>query len=488
MFESFNHENEKESRAEQAGFFGETNRETGEYHYRNGYTQSIYSDARYIPADDSTTPAHFYVPPQRSQPEHAESRMKKDSGLGKVLAAVAICLAFSVIGGVIGGGIIARKNSTRLSELETMVAQMQPAAQTKQGLSADDNIYEDRQNPVMTELSSSTVTPAQIYDLACAQVVGITTEVTYSNFFGQTSSSAVSGTGFIISRDGYIVTNHHVIEYAYKYGYTISAMLYDGSVYEAEIIGTDQDNDIAVLKIEASNLAPVMFGDSDSIHVGDMAYAVGNPLGELEFTMTSGTVSALNRLISSDTSDIPVNMFQIDAAVNSGNSGGPVYNSAGEVIGVVTAKYSSSGVEGIGFAIPAKDARRIAEDIIENGYVKGKAYLGIYYDESSNSIYNRYYRDLWNAPEGVLVLQVERGSCAEKAGLYDYDTIMAIDDQAVASGSDLLTILRNHSAGDVITITVYRAMDERMGSQILNLSVTLDEAVPKNKNAGMSAA
>ena len=319
-------------------------------------------------------------------------------------------------------------------------------------------------------------------------MVGVTTEVTYTNFFGQTSSSAVSGTGFLISSDGYILTNYHVIEYAHKYNYAVKVMMHDGTAYDAAIVGVEQDNDLAVLKIEAAGLACATLGDSDALSVGDAAYAVGNPLGELEFTMTSGTISALDRLITTDSASPAINMFQIDAAVNSGNSGGPVYNTAGDVIGVVTAKYKESGVEGIGFAIPINDAGLIAQDLIRNGYVTGKAFLGIYYDESNTSIYNRYYRNLWGSPKGVMVLGIDRNSAAAKAGFEEFDTITAIDGHPVENCSDLLNLLKRYSAGDTAEITIYRATAASSSGGSMVLTVTFDEAVPHAVNNGMSLA
>lgn len=188
-----------------------------------------------------------------------------------------------------------------------------------------------------------------------------------------TSSAAVSGSGFIASSDGYIITNYHVIQNAYEGNFDINVMTHDGTKYIATVVGTEQDNDIAVLKIDAEGLNPVTFGDSDELAVGDTVYAVGNPLGELEFSMSTGHVSAKDRAITTEESATPINVFQIDAAVNSGNSGGPVYNDQGQVVGVVNAKYSATGVEGIGFAIPANDAVSIANDLITKGYVTGKA-------------------------------------------------------------------------------------------------------------------
>ena len=317
---------------------------------------------------------------------------------------------------------------------------------------------------------SDTMLPEDIYALACRQVVGVTTEVTYYNIFGQSGSSVVSGTGLILTEDGYILTNYHVIEDAMLGGYSISVLLYDGTEYTAEVVGVETDSDLAVLKIAANGLSAATLGDSDETHVGQTIYTVGNPLGELSYTMTSGIVSATDRSIETDPG-ATVTMFQIDAAVNSGNSGGPVYNTSGQVIGIVTAKYGSDGddspVEGLGFAIPISDARFVANEIIANGYVSGKASLGITPITVSAST-AQYY----SMVEGAYIYAVDAGSCAETAGLLLGDIIVSVDDSAVADEDDLVTVLRQYHAGDSARITVYR------GGDYLEFSVTFDEAVP----------
>ena len=313
---------------------------------------------------------------------------------------------------------------------------------------------------------SGVLSASDIYALACEQVVGVTTEVTYTNYFGMNSSSAVSGTGFIISEDGYILTNYHVIELAAQNGKDVNVILYDGTRYNAAIVGYEKYNDVAVLKIEASGLNSVKLGNSDSISVGEVVYAVGNPLGELDFSMSTGHVSALDRAITSDESGVAINMFQIDAAVNSGNSGGPVYNAAGEVIGIVTAKYASTGVEGLGFAIPINDAWSIANDLITKGYVTGKAYMGVFVDQRYGSMYARY----WGMPVGAYISSVESGSCAEKAGIQPMDIITKLGDKEITGYTDLMSVLHSFSAGETTTVTVYR------GGEDIELMITFDEA------------
>ncbi len=443
------------------GYSGDTDRVNGEYHYKNGYTQKIYSDAHYVPEDENTVPPRYYTPPEKPVKEPKPPRQKKNhSGFVKSLC---LCLVCALLGGVVGAAIMNGSMDSRIDALEESLA-----AQAEETTAILGN-----QSAVTAAPVSTAAKPiAAIYDQACDQVVGITTEVTYTNFFGQTSSSAVSGSGFIVSQDGYILTNYHVIEYAYQGGYTITVMLYDGTRYEATIVGVEDCNDIAVLKIDATGLTPVTFGDSDQISVGDDVYAVGNPLGELEFSMTTGHVSALDRLITTEENSEPINMFQIDAAVNAGNSGGPVYNGNGEVIGIVTAKYSDTGVEGLGFAIPINDAVKIADDLITKGYVTGKAYMGVQIDERYNSMYSQYY----GMPIGAYVYSVESGSCAEKAGIQAGDIITKIGDTEVTSYSELKQAIKQYSAGDTAEIELYRAGE----SQIL--SITFDESVPDSAN------
>lgn len=313
------------------------------------------------------------------------------------------------------------------------------------------------------------LTASQIYSLALEQVVGINSKPT-KNVFGQSSNSAVSGSGFVISEDGYILTNYHVIEYCVNYNYTLEVLFNNGNSYPATIVGYEESNDVAVIKIDASGLNPVTFGSNDAMNVGDSVFPVGNPLGELTYTMTFGIISALDREISTDVST-KINMFQIDAAVNEGNSGGPVYNEYGEVIGIVTAKYLDTGVEGLGFAIPIDDVIGLVSQLIENGYISGKAYLGVVV-QTMDSSFASYY----NVPEGAYIREISKGSCAEKAGLRVGDIITKANGEDVGSMEDLVTILKDCSAGDTIAIEVYRS-----GSTV-TVNATLDEKLPTAAN------
>lgn len=430
----------------------------GEYQYKSGYTQRIYADAHYAPADESTVPPRYYTPPRRPSKVSPEKKPRKK---GTFLKVACLCLVCALLGSVGGAALVGRSLSGRITALEE-AQESRPSVV----LGTDSA---STQKVAKGEISSAQPL-AQLYEKACQQVVGITTEVTVQNFFGQTSTSAVSGSGFIISEDGYILTNYHVIEYADKGGYEITVMLHDGTRYEASIVGSEESNDVAVLKIDATGLTPVTLGNSDTIMVGDEVHAVGNPLGELEFSMTNGHVSALDRVITTENGGDAINMFQIDAAVNPGNSGGPVYDAAGAVIGVVTAKYSSTGVEGLGFAIPINDAVRIAEDLITKGYVTGKAYLGVSVETQYNAMYAQYY----NMPLGAYIAGVEKDSCAEKAGLQTGDIITRVGDTTVESYNDLKQALKDYSAGDTAELEVYRA------DKSMTVTVVFDEAKPSN--------
>ncbi len=448
-------------------FAGASNNQESEYHYSRSYGDSIYSDAHYVPEAESTVPPRYYTPPETRAKEPKQSRKK--SGAGKWVAGIAICLVCAILGGLGGAALMGRMMDERLAGIEQSINEIY---ESRNVLTTSNNVYT---GPALTADASdpSALAAYSIYDLACSQVVGITSEITYQNFFGMNSSAAVSGSGFVLTADGYILTNFHVIEDAYQSNAEINVMTHDGTKYPATIVGFESDNDIAVLKIEADNLTPVVIGDSDAMKVGDVVYAVGNPLGELEFSMSTGHVSAKDRQIGEGASADLINMFQLDAAVNSGNSGGPVYNGRGEVVGVVTAKYASNGVEGLGFAIPINDAADIANDLITKGYVTGKAYMSLSIRQDYTSMYAQYYG--W--PMGAMVAEVVEGGAAEKAGIQAGDIITGVDDSTVESYNDLKSAVKNYSAGDSAVVTLYRAGEE------MTVNIIFDEAQPEVQEA-----
>lgn len=306
------------------------------------------------------------------------------------------------------------------------------------------------------------MTPAEVYAANVNSTVGITTSVT-TNFWGFQTTSAASGSGFILTGDGYVLTNYHVIESSNS----ISVTLYDGKSYDAVLIGYDESSDIAVLKIDAEGLTPVVLGDSDNLNVGDSVVAIGNPLGELTFSLTSGAVSALNREITLSNS-VTMNLIQTDCAINSGNSGGALFNLYGEVIGITNAKYSGSGsgasIDNIGFAIPINHVRGIVESIIENGYV-AKPYIGVTVSDVSEETMS------YGLPAGAAVRAVSEDSPAEKAGLQVNDIITAVNGKEISGRTGLSEAVSAASVGDTLTLTVYRqgntiSVDVTVGEQI----------------------
>ena len=441
----------------------ETDRVNGEYHFRNGYSQRVYSDAHYVREGESTTPPRYYTPPERTPRTERSAKSKKGVGLG---ALIACCLLCTMLGSVGGAYLVGSVMDRRVGSLEQSVDKLSSGSnqivlmQSTGGSAGSVNATETAYGGVMSA--------GDLYDMACQQVVGITTEVTYTNYFGMRSSAAVSGSGFIITADGYIMTNYHVIEDAYRAGIDVNVILHDGTRYSAQIVGVESDNDVAILKIDADGLSPVTLGNSESMRVGDTIYAVGNPLGELEFSMTTGHVSAKDRRIVTESNGDSISMFQIDAAVNSGNSGGPVYNARGEVVGIVTAKYKSSGVEGIGFAIPINDAANIAKDLLTSGYVTGKAHLGV----SANTKYNEMYAQYYGWPVGAYVDSVEAGGCAEAAGIEAGDIITRVGSYKIRRYDDLRSAVKQYAAGETVEVDFYRADSSH------TVSVVFDEDRP----------
>ena len=305
--------------------------------------------------------------------------------------------------------------------------------------------------------------PAEVYASTVNSTVSINCSSQSTNIFGQTTQSASSGSGFIISEDGYIVTNYHVINGASS----VKVTLYNGGTYDATVIGGDSDYDVAVLKINATGLTPVTLGNSADVNVGDSVLAIGNPLGELTFSMSGGYVSSCKRAINVD--GTPFNMIQVDCSINPGNSGGPLMNLYGEVVGIVSAKYSSysnTTVEGIGFAIPISDVQTIITDIMENGQVTDKAYMAIKAGSMTEQMAAQYNIDV---TKGVFVYAVEKGGAGEKAGLQLGDVITKLNDTDITSMSDLSMAKKSYKAGDTVTLTVWR------GGQEITLSLTFDE-------------
>ena len=307
------------------------------------------------------------------------------------------------------------------------------------------------------------MTATQVYAQNVGSTVGITTSVT-TNYWGYQTTSAASGSGFILTADGYILTNYHVIENSSA----ITVSCYDGTAYEAKLIGFDQSNDIAVLKVEAAGLTPVVLGDSDLLNVGDPVVAIGNPLGELTFSLTSGAVSAKDRQITMHNGST-MNLLQTDCAINSGNSGGALFNLYGEVVAITNAKYSSSAmseasIDNIGFAIPVNDVKSTVFSIIEKGYFT-KPYLGVSVTDVSPETQS------YGLPMGAAIRTIAEDSPALDAGLAVNDIITAADDIPIKGSTDLIRFVSKCSGGQTVTLSVYRA------GQTMTLTVTIGQQI-----------
>lgn len=296
-------------------------------------------------------------------------------------------------------------------------------------------------------------------------VVEITTESVSSgnSIFGQYVSQG-AGSGVIISEDGYIVTNNHVVNNATSLKVTTT----DGTEFDAKIIGTDSQTDLAIIKIDAQKLQAATLGDSDTLQVGDPAIAIGNPLGELGGTVTTGIISATDRQITIDNETMT--LLQTDAAINPGNSGGGLFNSDGNLIGIVNAKESSTGIEGLGFAIPITPAKDVITELMQNGSVTSRPALNVsLYDYTSNNqAQNSKYKD------GCYIVQIVRNGAADKAGLKQNDRIISFDGQDIHSTSDVKAILKKHKIGDTLKIVVER------NSKKVEVEITLQAQAQSN--------
>lgn len=316
-----------------------------------------------------------------------------------------------------------------------------------------DNSYTGNGNSVSGSVNTSSdgLTPGQVYARNVKSVVAVSA-----------TDTGNGGSGFIISENGYIVSNYHVVGGASRVTITTN----DEQQYDAKVVGYDAANDVAVLKVEATGLQAAVIGSSDDLIVGDQVVAIGHPLGNETATLTVGYVSAKDQAISTDGSII--NMLQTDAAINSGNSGGPLFNMKGEVVGITTAKYSGTttsgaSIESIGFAIPIDDVVLKLQDLMDYGYITG-AYLGVSVMDMDSSVL-----DAFGFPEGAYVAETTPGYCAQKAGVQAKDMIVAVGEYQVDSVNGLTRALQKFKAGDETTITVWRA-----GAQLV-FPITLDE-------------
>lgn len=400
--------------------------------------------------------------------EYATGRTKPPKNYRALLAVLLILVIF-LCGIVSALGILNIRLSRQLSHEEkdmlgVSFATEPPQAATEQPTEEPDKAAAGRGDITLNLQSTPQEDPDKALDGLSLQEIYRRNIPSVVSITCASSGGTSTGSGVIFSEQGYIVTNQHVISGATG----ISVLLTDGRVLSAALVGQDSVSDLAVLQITADGLTAVQFGDSESLQVGDTVVAIGDPLGiKFRGTMTDGIISAINRDV--EVSGRTMNLIQTNAALNSGNSGGPLINRYGQVIGINTMKIGTfadtAGVEGIGFAIPSATVKVVVEDLITYGYVPGRPTLGL-----QTESFSRFYQHFYRLPGGLLVSQVDSGSAAEKAGIQEGDILLSIDGASVTGSDSLTSILSAHSVGDTITVTVYR------NGETLSVQLILDEA------------
>ena len=407
------------------------------------------------PADGGSVPPTPPEQPQYSAPAQPEKPRRKKKFNGGKLARSAVALVLAAAMGFAGGFVGAKYGGGS----KVVIQQVERPASSDSSTDSTGNS--------ISATSGTGLSTAQVAEMVSPSVVVITTEqVVYSqwSWYGQSQVESGAGSGVIITEDGYIITNNHVVSGASQ----VTVRTSDGTEYPATVVGADSKTDIAVLKIEATGLTPAVVGDSDSLQVGEFTLAVGNPLGELGGTVTDGIISALDREVTVENQTM--NLLQTNAAVSPGNSGGGLFNERGELIGIVNAKSSGQNAEGLGFAIPVNTAIQVAEELINNGYVTGRPAMGVTV-LSINDAQTAFQYGVNQA--GVYVQSVNEGGAADKAGLQPGDRFVSIDGTAVNSTSDITGIIGEHAVGDTIEVQVVR------GTQIVTANVTLEESTPQ---------
>ncbi len=478
------------------------------YAYQNGYYRNTVphqdepvgarqdSGSKQVPpfSGNGYSYVNYYSTPNGSASGGSKDNnpKKKHTGL-KVAACI---LAMVVVSGASIG--IYEGVSSSLETRESIIAesnQKQKPQKSESSTEENSAVKKDSSNAdswIQLAATEGAMSVSDIVEKVTPSVVGVQAKFQmetsgdgyYGDFFGfgfgnQNSGSGTKeavgvGTGIVMSEDGYIVTNAHVIyddENGYGEAKAVQVQMYDEeTTYDARIVAYDQEADIAVLQISADDLTPAEFGDSSTCKVGEMVVAIGNPLGlEFQNTVTCGIISALNRQVTIN--DNTMTLIQTDTAINSGNSGGPLINSAGQVIGINSAKMSSSyssgaSVEGIGFAIPMTEAKSIIDDLINYGYVTGRPQLGISCQDVSEAVSQAY-----QIPVGAYIISVTEGGAADQAGLKPADVITGIQGETISTTEELNNIKGQYNAGDVVTLTVVRNGEK----EPLQIDVTLEE-------------
>lgn len=418
------------------------NYQSNGYTAQNQQSQNVYNSQPYGTAPNHSANAK---PPKAKKPK----KQRKPISRGGIAIALAVTMVFSC-GLGFGGGYFANKVNTSTS--------------------GSLNITKTSNSGTTTTASSTSKanSTSEIVKKTADSVVEISTESVVTGSFAQQYVQQGAGSGVIISQDGYILTNNHVINGANS----VKVRLRDGTEYDATIIGSDSDNDIALLKVNATGLSPATFGDSNSLAVGDYVVAIGNPLGELGGTVTDGIISALARKVTIE--DTQMTLLQTNAQVNPGNSGGGLFNANGELVGIVNAKQSATEVEGIAFAIPINNVLDILSDLKEYGYVTGKVDLGIDFTDITSDETAFYYGV---NQTGCYVLSVDSGSNAEKAGVTRGDLVTKVNDTDVSTSEDITTALEKAEVGDTVTFTVSRRGTSK------TISFVLEEYVPAVSNS-----
>lgn len=493
--------------AYQNGYYRNTTPHQDEAVHSGAYQQQNAAGSAYNnPAGGQTTPTgnggsgnnggysyvNYYSDPNGGDPN--KKPKKKHTGL-KVAAFV---LAMALVSGGSIGVYEGIRSSNADNSSSIVASNDSSAAESSTGDSSSSKKSDSSQSWIQLASTNGSMSVADIVKKVTPSVVGVQSTFSSSNgsnnnpmngyggFFGYGSqgnngSQGMTGvgTGIIMSKDGYIVTNAHVIyddEYGYGEASSVQIQMSDEeTTYDARIVAYDKEADIAVLKIDADNLTPAEFGDSSSCEVGEMVVAIGNPLGlQFQNTVTCGIISALDRKVTIN--DNTMTLIQTDTAINNGNSGGPLINSSGQVIGINSAKMSStySGeatVEGIGFAIPMSEAKSIVDDLINYGYVTGRPQLGISCQDVTEAVSQAY-----NIPVGAYIFSVTAGGAADQAGLQPGDVITGIQDQTISTTEELNAVKNQYKAGDTITLTYVRAGETK------KVDVTLAEVQQTENN------
>ncbi len=404
------------------------------YRYHYGYSQRPEPETEL-----KSEPAPGFKPePEKKTGFFKRLRSHKRAGVAAVLALCLLCS--SALG--FAGGMVAVKSS----DLGSSITEAQ-------------NITLKTAGTTLEDATGSQLTVKEIAALAANSVVEIRTESVATDSWMLQYVTEGAGSGVIVSKDGYILTNNHVIENSRK----ITVTLKSGKSYEAKIIGSDDETDVAVIKIDADGLTPAVYGDSSQLEVGDLSVVIGNPLGRLGGTVTAGIISALDRTIDIDGKSMT--LLQTDASINPGNSGGGLFNQKGELVGIVVAKSAGSGIEGLGFAIPINKVKQIASQLTDYGYVKGRVDTGLTFVDLT-SMKDAIYYGVLNL--GIYVKSVD-SDLAKTAGFKSGDMVYYVGDTKIDTSQDLTSAIAKYKVGDQVVFTVVR------GSEMKKLTLTLGE-------------